>query len=108
MTVFHITITTIFSFWIYQSNCNPSIVSVTQGKLQGAVSASRGDRKFLSFLGIPYAAVGRRFQVAEPPGDWIGIRNAQNFRNVCAQIEPITSEVLGSEDCLYLNVFVPH
>ncbi|XP_062311306.1 neuroligin-2-like, partial [Osmerus eperlanus] len=81
------------------------------------------------YLGVPYATppVGeRRFQPPEAPGSWQGIRNATQFAPVCPQnVHGVLPEIMlpvwftdnldaaagyvqnQSEDCLYLNVYVP-
>lgn len=81
------------------------------------------------YLGVPYAAppIGeKRFLPPEPPHSWSGIRNATHFPPVCPQnIHTAVPEVMlpvwftanldivttyiqePSEDCLYLNVYVP-
>lgn len=50
------------------------------------------------------------FQAPVPKKPWDGIRNAREFGSICYQFE-IKSEVglirIGSEDCLYLNVYTP-
>ncbi|KAF3706439.1 Neuroligin-4, X-linked [Channa argus] len=82
------------------------------------------------YLGIPYALapIGeRRFQPPEPPMSWPGIRNATQFAPVCPQfledrfllndmlpvwftanLDTLVTYVQEqSEDCLYLNIYVP-
>ncbi|XP_007576659.1 neuroligin 4 X-linked a [Poecilia formosa] len=82
------------------------------------------------YLGIPYALAPteeRRFQPPEPPMSWPGIRNATHFAPVCPQfledrfllndmlpvwftanLDTVVSYVQEqSEDCLYLNIYVP-
>ncbi|XP_030065310.1 neuroligin-3 [Microcaecilia unicolor] len=81
------------------------------------------------YLGVPYAAppVGeKRFLPPEPPPSWSGIRNATHFSPVCPQnihnavpeimtpiwftsnLDIVTTYIQDqSEDCLYLNVYVP-
>ncbi|CAN0432576.1 unnamed protein product [Lampetra planeri] len=62
-----------------------------------------------AFLGIPYAAApARRW---EPPRSvrgalWNGTYVATAYGSPCAQRGP-AGEVLGQEDCLYLNVWTP-
>lgn len=41
---------------------NP-IVTVKQGKVRGKISESRIGRKYAQFLGLPYSAKPKRFQV---------------------------------------------
>ncbi|XP_055064607.1 neuroligin-2b isoform X2 [Misgurnus anguillicaudatus] len=81
------------------------------------------------YLGVPYATppIGeRRFQPPEAPGSWQEIRNATQFAPVCPQnIHGVLPEIMlpvwftdnldaaaayvqnQSEDCLYLNIYVP-
>lgn len=66
------------------------------------------------FLGIPYASppVGeRRFARPEPPGVLPIPYNATYHRPQCLQTVPLyykhMKEFVRSEDCLYLNVYVP-
>ncbi|XP_043965256.1 neuroligin 4 X-linked a [Gambusia affinis] len=82
------------------------------------------------YLGIPYALAPtgeRRFQPPEPPMSWPGIRNATHFAPACPQfledrfllndmlpvwftanLDTVVSYVQEqSEDCLYLNIYVP-
>lgn len=49
-------------------------------------------------------------QDPQPPASWTGIRDAsKNAGTVCAQLrEHPTIKVIGGEDCLYLNIYVPH
>ncbi|XP_029035421.1 juvenile hormone esterase-like [Osmia bicornis bicornis] len=88
---------------------NP-VVSVKQGQLRGVVVENVYGGQFLAFRGIPYAKppVGPlRFKDPEPPEPWTGTRDASVFGDVCAQIDIRTWELIGSDDCLYLNVYSP-
>ena len=38
---------------------------------------------------------------------WNGVRDAKHFRNVCPQVDPRTHRAVGSENCLFLNVWTP-
>lgn len=67
----------------------------------------------VAFRGIPFAAppVGpRRWRAPEPPARWPGVRTADRFSPICMQTgmypEDSPPEPM-SEDCLYLNVWVP-
>ncbi|CAG7731646.1 unnamed protein product, partial [Allacma fusca] len=46
---------------------------------------------------------------AEPVRRWDGILNAFAYSSICPQIDPFSGNlnVVGDEDCLYLNVFTP-
>lgn len=86
----------------------PVDVVTIQGVLRG--TAFEG---YSSFLGVPFAAppVGvLRWALPQPPESWTGIRDATQFGNVCPQ--PATNAagqtvLIGDEDCLYLNIYVP-
>jgi para-nitrobenzyl esterase len=63
-----------------------------------------------SFLGIPYAKppVGDlRWRAPRPLSAWSGTRDALKFGSECMQGQRGTAPVPMSEDCLFLNVWVP-
>jgi para-nitrobenzyl esterase len=75
------------------------------GALQGSVE---------SFKALPYAAppVGDlRWKPPQDPSNWLGVRDGSKFSAACPQQlkDPIsgTLSLVGSEDCLYLNVYRP-
>jgi para-nitrobenzyl esterase len=79
-------------------------VSTTSGLAQGVLL---GD--VVAFLGLPYAAppVGElRWRPPAPAPSWAGVRRATAFASPCPQIGA-GGAVVGAEDCLYLNVWVP-
>ncbi|KPI91729.1 Esterase FE4 [Papilio xuthus] len=87
-------------------------VVIQQGKLQGKKSWNDSGFEYNEFLGIPYAKppLGPlRFKSPEPPEKWAGVRDATvvNKNNVALQLDMFTNQVIGSEDCLYLNVYTP-
>src|SRR6185312_11829403 len=70
----------------------------------------------LRFNGIPYAKppVGAlRWQPAQAPEAWAGLREASRFGHIAPQVTNAAEALLGgtpgeqSEDCLYLNVWTP-
>ncbi|XP_049778175.1 cholinesterase-like [Schistocerca cancellata] len=81
------------------------LVTVQQGTLRGTTATSVYNASYTAFLGIPYAQppLGElRFQPPQAASGWEGVRNATQYGSDCVQE---TGE--GSEDCLYLNVYVP-
>ncbi|XP_015113240.1 esterase B1 [Diachasma alloeum] len=83
-------------------------VEIDTGKLRGGRETSVYGREYVAFKGIPYAQppVGElRFEDPRPPLKWTGVREATNFGDNCAHIDPIIRGIVGSDDCLYLNVY---
>jgi para-nitrobenzyl esterase len=79
-------------------------VQTTQGLVQG-VSSGAIDK----FLGIPYAAppVGQlRWKAPTEAPSWSGVRDAIREGSECTQSGG-GSSVVGSEDCLFLNIYRP-
>jgi len=77
----------------------PAIVTES-GPLKGVIVGNISE-----FLGIPYATppVGAlRWTPPQPFGTWKGLLDASSFGNVCTQGGE------GSEDCLFLNIYVPN
>ncbi|KAJ8923240.1 hypothetical protein NQ315_001796, partial [Exocentrus adspersus] len=88
-------------------------VHLPQGTVQGKLKKTVVQNlTYLSFEGIPYAAppVGElRFKPPVPANDWKGVLNASRT-NIpsCIQVIPsVFTDLIESEDCLYLNVFTP-
>ncbi|CAB3376450.1 Hypothetical predicted protein [Cloeon dipterum] len=90
---------------------NPEIVLSHDGKISGTTMKSLDGREFYAFRGIPYAKppVGDlRFRAPEPVEPWKGVRDATKESEPCAQVPVMGDEkFIGSEDCLYLNVYTP-
>ncbi|KAL1253267.1 hypothetical protein QQF64_017960 [Cirrhinus molitorella] len=59
------------------------------------------------FKGIPFAAPPGRLQKPVPHPGWDGVLKATEYRNRCMQLNLLATDVVGSEDCLYLNIWVP-
>ncbi|WP_225849933.1 carboxylesterase/lipase family protein [Streptomyces sp. HPF1205] len=80
------------------------VVTVEQGGLRGI--EQHGVERF---LGVPYAAppVGRlRWKPPQPAPRWSGTRSATAAGAECPQ-PGAGGTAVGSEDCLYLNVYAP-
>ena len=90
-------------------NENDPAVRVKSGTLTGIT-----DGAVTSYKGIPYAAppVGDfRWRPPQPVIPWEGVRDAKEFSPNCAQggwgTAPGTIAEGSSEDCLYLNLWMP-
>lgn len=101
-------------FCMAQSN----VVNVKEGKLEGVAS---GNPDVVVFKGVPYAQppVGDlRWKAPQPMKAWKGVKRCDKFGNISWQNgqEPgsfyekefyMNDNQTKSEDCLYLNVWVP-
>ncbi|XP_066106276.1 neuroligin-4, X-linked isoform X1 [Saccopteryx bilineata] len=108
------------------------VVSTNYGKIRGLRTPLPNEilGPVEQYLGVPYASPPtgeRRFQPPEPPSSWTGVRNATQFAAVCPQhldersllhdmlpvwftanLDTLMTYVQDqSEDCLYLNIYVP-
>lgn len=108
------------------------VISTAQGRIRGILTPLPSDLlgPVIQYLGVPYARPptgDRRFQPPEPPLPWPGIRNVTQFAPVCPQsldersmlVDMMPSWLTAnldiaatylthqSEDCLYLNIYVP-
>ena len=62
----------------------------------------------IQFLGIPYAEppIGSlRFKDPKPIQPWEDLLDAKKFGPICPQSR--NGKVVGNEDCLTLNIFIP-
>ncbi len=83
---------------------DPAVTRVESGWLRGSVAEDH-----LTYSGIPYAAppVGeRRWQPPSRVRPWRGVRDATRPSPLCPQPGD-GDNILGQEDCLYLDVTVP-
>jgi carboxylesterase type B len=127
MMVWYWTCLWLFSIGFEVEGKEPPIVNIPgQGPVSGKeVSVSR-TQKATVYLGIPFAQppTNPRLQppIDDPLPSWTEVRNSTSFKPACPQDrkalkqhEYILSQILSdqidalefSEDCLYLNLFVP-
>ncbi|XP_018588456.1 bile salt-activated lipase-like [Scleropages formosus] len=80
----------------------------TEGGMVEGKSISVGlFRNMDIFRGIPFAAPPGRFEKPKPHPGWNGILKATDFQKRCLQVDFTQTHPMGSEDCLYLNIWVP-
>src|ERR1039457_5830204 len=81
------------------------VVTTADGSIRGKPAGAMDE-----FLGLPYAAPPTgplRWRPPHPPARWRGIREATQFAPHCPQPTSYFGVASTSENCLYLNVFVP-
>ena len=87
-------------------------------EIQAGVVRGRQEQEALVFKGIPYAKSPSGEQRWKPPVSckkdtcWTGTFDAGQFGSICAQQDVLVTtgdaqSVLGSEDCLFVNVWTP-
>ena len=90
----------------YELGGNPLTIQTANGPVFGKLANNTRQ-----FLGIPFAKapVGAlRFRAPQPVEDWTTTLNATQPPSPCPQKLPIVNLVVGSEDCLKINVFTPN
>ncbi|XP_076623114.1 uncharacterized protein LOC143342778 [Colletes latitarsis] len=85
------------------------VVQTNKGPVQGATLKTVFNKKeYSAFIGIPYAIPpvdDLRFKPPVEAEPWFDVMNVTEDKSVCPQMANGT--VIGSEDCLYLNVYTP-
>ncbi|KAH1023769.1 hypothetical protein HUJ05_003371 [Dendroctonus ponderosae] len=90
---------------------NNLLVTVPNGAIQGAAYSTGNNISYFGFRGIPFATPpidDLRFEPPQPAQPWTGILDATQDASGCISIFYGDSTVVESEDCLYLNVYVPN
>jgi len=97
-----------------QQRYGSPVVQTNSGAVVGKTETLPHGKSVFEYLGIPYAEppIGElRFAAPKPAKPWSGTKDAKEFGAECPQ--PLTRLVdekksgRMSEDCLFLNVFVP-
>uniref|UniRef100_A0A667XTK1 Carboxylic ester hydrolase n=1 Tax=Myripristis murdjan TaxID=586833 RepID=A0A667XTK1_9TELE len=84
-------------------------VVLTEGGLVRGENIRLGFRRHMDiFKGIPFAGIPGRFEIPKRHPGWNGILKATEYRKRCLQVNLKMTSTRGSEDCLYLNIWVPH
>lgn len=85
------------------------VVTTVSGPVRGFKVSLSTNKTITKFLGIPFARA-KRFHFPESPRQWNETFNATSFRNACPQppnLDVKPPHVNTSEDCLFINVFIP-
>nr|QIK02115.1 carboxylesterase 16 [Holotrichia parallela] len=90
------------------------LVTTKNGAVEGTMEhAVHTNKTYYAYRGIPFAEppVGElRFEPPEPVEDWPFILDATVEKDICLQTVSTsvkTPKIVGSEDCLYLNIYTP-
>ncbi|XP_047475479.1 juvenile hormone esterase-like isoform X2 [Penaeus chinensis] len=95
------------------------VVTLTDGRVSGVNERSTKGHEFFAYYGIPYAKPPvDKLRLKDPvkADKWAGTRDGSKMPQPCVQVPadhvildlPITvDDIIGEEDCLYLNVFTP-
>uniref|UniRef100_A0A665W1A0 Carboxylic ester hydrolase n=1 Tax=Echeneis naucrates TaxID=173247 RepID=A0A665W1A0_ECHNA len=83
------------------------VVPTEGGRVEGKNHRMGLFRSVDVFKGIPFADVPGKFEKPKLHPGWSGILKATKYRDRCLQVTLLQTKTQGSEDCLYLNIFVP-
>ncbi|XP_053180759.1 bile salt-activated lipase-like [Scomber japonicus] len=83
------------------------VVQTEGGRLEGKSHKMGLFRSVDVFKGVPFADVPGKWEKPKPHPGWTGVLKATEYRERCLQVTLLQTKTQGSEDCLYLNIFVP-
>uniref|UniRef100_A0A3B3D3U0 Carboxylic ester hydrolase n=1 Tax=Oryzias melastigma TaxID=30732 RepID=A0A3B3D3U0_ORYME len=83
------------------------VVQTESGLVEGESIRMSLFRTVDVFKGVPFADVPGKWEKPKPHPGWDGIMRATTYRERCLQVTLLQTKTQGSEDCLYLNIFVP-
>ncbi|GJQ88161.1 hypothetical protein Trydic_g13162 [Trypoxylus dichotomus] len=107
--MYHLEILSVLTIFAISNANDLPTVEISNGIVQGMLQKSYKGRTFSSFEGIPYAKPplgDLRFEPAQEPYNWTGVWVADT-QHICLQIMYDSNAAFGTEDCLYINVYVP-
>ncbi|KAL7286432.1 hypothetical protein TKK_0019380 [Trichogramma kaykai] len=88
------------------------VIQTQSGPVVGQyLTTLRHRYSYASFKGIPYAEPPLGYLRFQPPVEkrpWGNLLYALSEGSACSQVNQMNFSIIGSEDCLYLNVFTPH
>ena len=89
-----------------------NIVETTLGPVQGSLRVTSNGHEYFSYQGLPFAAppVGSlRLLPTQPREPWTDVLDLTSDSDImCPQLsEVVSGDLLGQEDCLYLNIYSP-
>uniref|UniRef100_A0A3P8UAX4 Carboxylic ester hydrolase n=1 Tax=Amphiprion percula TaxID=161767 RepID=A0A3P8UAX4_AMPPE len=83
------------------------VVQTEAGQVEGRSYNMGLFRSIDVFKGVPFADVPGKWEKPKPHPGWDGVLKATKARERCLQVTLLQTKTQGSEDCLYLNIFVP-
>ncbi|XP_053597539.1 esterase FE4-like [Microplitis demolitor] len=87
------------------------LLNIPQGTLKGLKSTTvYHGMPMYSFKGIPYAKpnIGpNKFQISQPADGWNEVRDATSHGATCVFYCMVRRELVGDDDCLFINVYTP-
>ncbi|CAN9504826.1 unnamed protein product [Ophioblennius macclurei] len=89
------------------SGASLGVVQTEGGSVEGDNIQISASRSVDVFKGIPFAAQPGVFEKPQRHPGWDGILKATKYAQRCLQISFFQTSTFGSEDCLYLNIWVP-
>lgn len=83
------------------------IVQTDDGPIRGSASFPG---PFVTYHGVPFAASptgALRWKDPKRPQPWTKVKETVAVGSSCAQLDLVKGQHVGSEDCLFLSIYVP-
>ncbi|XP_061585608.1 bile salt-activated lipase-like [Cololabis saira] len=108
MKMMKITLLVLLGLWLDPASAAKlGVVQTEGGRVEGKSFRMGFFRTVDVFRGIPFADVPGKWEKPKPHPGWSGVLEATKYRDRCLQVNVFQTKTKGSEDCLYLNIFVP-